>query len=307
MKVDACYAELIASLRQHIAEVYPPASWLGCEAENFTYFKNSALQAKAGKKAPVAHPPAAKPASDKPLLVPADADINPVKVAVNQVDRDLSNHKPPSLEEVEPLASQETSTTAKVIGTSQKPTPKTPEAAFKRTALTLEKISAPVGEEFGDLQKLWREKFPHLALIETIPPDDGAKEIALQWQVLSQIPEVVVLSFNETVREKCFLKNLTLAVQHNLAPACIIPIAALEGGNGWQSLLHAPSLKLLIANHGGLSTLPRFAKQFLEEPGGKNYWGKIPLHLLADLSLYMTEPHLKVTLWRNLCQLLRRR
>lgn len=309
MKVDVCYAELIAALKQHIAEAYPFSSWLECEEGNYAYFKNCALQAKTGKKIPTDSASISSPVAQKFHEMPATTDSKPVQVAAVPVAKNFTEPKAPPLidPEPEPLISQDSVTTAKVIGTSQKPETKPQEVGFKRTLPTLEKPPKAEQEGVGDLQKLWQEKFPHLPFIETIPPDDSAREIALQWQVLSHIPEVVVLAFGETAREKSFLKNLSLAVQYNIAPACIIPAAVLEGNDGWQTLLQAPRLKLLIANHSSLSALPAFVNHFREEPSsGRNYLGKIPLHLLADLSLYIAEPRLKVTLWRTLCQLLRR-
>lgn len=168
--------------------------------------------------------------------------------------------------------------------------------------VSLEPVASKSSQDFSEFWKLHSELFPHLPLIQNIPKDGAALKIKNSWQEESTIPPVIILSFKENEKEIAFLKNVAQAISLRLAKARVISASKWEKENGWDKLLNAPDLKLLIATDYDLYLRPELMKVYRENSQeGKHALNNIPLLLLSDLSLYLKEPQLKSLLWRAIC------
>ena len=69
-------------------------------------------------------------------------------------------------------------------------------------------------------------------------------------------------------------------------------------------MFHMKGIKLIISSDFGIYSFPnlmRYYREFQKTLGG------IPVLLLTDLSLYLTQPHLKAALWQTLRTMLEKK
>lgn len=147
--------------------------------------------------------------------------------------------------------------------------------------------------DFSDLWKFFKEKLPAISLSESIPDDAEGKRIANQYK--GPFIEVLLFSCNKE-KEKIFASNLQFAISHCLAPAKLLFLDEVET---WQKFLDNQSLQLIITDQICLKESPELSNRYQEK--------SIPFLLLSDLSLYVQQPLLKATLWRELCLRLKKK
>jgi hypothetical protein len=269
------FLQLIASTKSYIAQEYPAKSSIIADPETFNYFKMQAQQARVApsQKTVPASPPPSLPRSIDKVAMP-----QPAKVA-----------KEPEI-------------TPKTAPLPEIPKKQEPLIVEKKT-LKRETLESAKSRDFSALSKLWQDNYPHSPILNNIPSDEQAKLICQRWQYPPSIPEVVLLYFNENLHEKAFLSNVAAAITQYFAPAGLIAAAKAESEKNWDKLLSTPSVRLVIAHHHSLYTLPELTKNYCEDPvRGNHTLGRVPLLLLSDLSLYMQQPKLKIALWQSLCQ-----
>jgi hypothetical protein len=270
------YRNLLSDVKSLLLHDFPKEHWLNVNADTYSYFKGLALQSKPATPAPTPQRPPVpvQPVQNKPPAPPPPP--------------------PPS----QPIAQVKPET----------PPPPPPKPQVDKSPLTLEPLSAPTSIDFSETRKFFAEKFPQLELVDTIPPDHKAKEIANYWKLASASPEVIILSFNESAPEKSILQNMAAALTKSIAPTRVIEANKIEQEKGWNKLLQSENLRLIIASNYSIYSLPEFMNHYREDSQACMYFvGKIRLYLLSDLSLYIQQPQLKAPLWRALCDILSKR
>lgn len=170
------------------------------------------------------------------------------------------------------------------------------------SSLTLESLNPSPSQNLQEFWKIFKDHFPDYHLSETIPSDASAKKIKNAWSSTHEIPSVILLSFNEQVKQIHLLKNIAQAISLRFAPAKVLSASLLEEENLLDKMLNASHLRLVIASDYGLYLQPSLMRFYKEAPQkGKHYLHNTPLLLLSDLSLYLKEPQLKSLLWRAIC------
>lgn len=153
-------------------------------------------------------------------------------------------------------------------------------------------------DHFKDLMQLIE---PRLKILDIIPSDQKAKEIASSWKFKAKVGKITLLAFKENPKELFFIKELAKALHLLFQPTKIINAAALEKEDKWDFYLSQPHLKLLLITDTNLWKLKNLVKYYHENPTtGETFLKNTPVMLLPQISFYLKEPLMKKTLYENL-------
>lgn len=299
------YTELIALAQLHLLQEYAISDRLYAEKETYAYFRSQAARqatpspssrqvstqipaaspiTKASTTAPTPPPPKAKDS------IATANELEKIPVTIEQ-----PKAIPASIEKKAPFSSipQEVS---KTKGAKE----------IEKSSFALEMPPAAEEVDLNDIRKIISERVPHLKLIDDIPKDTEAKKNAALWQNKQPVPQVMILSFDETLKQKVFLDDLCFALEIYGIHAKIFSTYKIEQEKGWEPILKTQELRLVIANSHGIHGFPELMKHYREVPRqARHYLQNIPLFLLSDLSFYFKEPALKLSLWKALQGILR--
>lgn len=299
------YRELIALAQLYLLENHALKERILVDSQTFNFFKAEANLRKT--KASQAPRLSSEPPSEKinRAALPAHPNGPPPETLPVQPS------KPPQTLPLD-LPSFPVAPPKKINEIPKKPAPsaaiteKQPIKTSKKKSelFTLEPMLESASSDFSEIRKIVTERFSTLTLLDDIPSDAGARKINNAWQAEIVISEVVILSFNEAFKQKAFLNNMAWAICQHLAPASVLSAQKFEL-DGWNALLQAKELRLIIASDYAIHAMPGLMKHYREaQKQGKFYLDKVPLCLLSDLSLYLKEPHLKLPLWKAICDML---
>ena len=143
---------------------------------------------------------------------------------------------------------------------------------------------------------------PELALLDAIPDDKTAKQIANRWKTKNQSAPISILSSGELPQHKALLEEIAVALNVYFGEARLIVGDPIEKEKEWKTFLSVGSLKLIVICDSTLWQLHNLRQFYKETPAtGVRTLGDVPIFLLPDLSLYMKDPLLKRSLWKALC------
>ena len=286
------YADLIKAFQLYIDQQDLKGKWISTDRQTYEYF----LQL-ASKKTPANRKPT-QPTQKETLPLRAQAALispphaQPVSLPIQVSSPAVITHpinKVPAMPIIE--ESLKKPEPAIEVKSSSKDT-------LHQKLIATETMPASSPTDFTEMRTFFKEKLPNVLLSETIADDSEAKILAQRWK--APPAEIVVLSFSDHPREKAFLTNLSFALNQCFGSAKLISATKVEEEKGWDQLLKAKNLRLVIASHNSLHALPELMKLYHEEASGKHKLGRTQLFLLSDLSLYMQQPSLKASLWREL-------
>ncbi len=153
------------------------------------------------------------------------------------------------------------------------------------------------------MRPFFEKNLPELVLIDPIPDDRIARQIANRWKTKNQAAPISILTSGELPKHKIFLSEIALALDAFCSPAKLIEAEAIEKENGWKLFLSSDHLKLILICDSTLWQLASLRQFYKENPAmGNRVLGSTPVFLLPDLSLYLKDPLLKRSLWNNLCR-----
>jgi hypothetical protein len=172
----------------------------------------------------------------------------------------------------------------------------------KESPFYLDPLDPPPPSDCLEFKKIFTEYFPHYPLIDQIPTDQIAKKMKSMWKTNLNLFPILILSFTEKEKELQFLKNLAQAITLHFAPAQVISGIKIEQEKKWDQWLKKSDRRLVMASDHGFYLMPELMKSYQEGPRqGKYSLNQIPLLLLSDVSLYLSQPQLKPLLWRAIC------
>jgi hypothetical protein len=280
MNISQQISELAALIQLHLTQEHGPKDWLSADAETYSFFKKLALMQKVNPKPPTAAHPA--PSSSSPS---SGAFKQPSLPAAPAIKPTPPSHLP--AEEKKPIAKPSSAAASSPEKKPSKP----------KEFLSLHPMAPAPALNLNDIRTIVAEKFPSQQILDHLPDDTSAK--TLQKSV--KIPDILVLSFDETEGSLLFLRNMTKAITDKIASAELIEAQKIENDKGWERLLKSPDLRLIIANEKALKTFPECMQFYRDatQPGLAKL-GNVPLFLLLDLELYQQDLNLKKVLWKNL-------
>ncbi|MFA5250338.1 MAG: hypothetical protein WC371_02885 [Parachlamydiales bacterium] len=213
---------------------------------------------------------------------------------------------PPALEEkIPPPPSLKTITLNKapfpILPPLVRPSEPAPALEKKTDFREMEKPIPVLPVSFQHFKDLLFLVDPNLKILEEIPEDTKAKEIASSWKLKAKVGRITILSYGETEKELFFLKELARAVHLLFQPTKIINAASLEKENKWEAYLNQPHLKLMIISDSSLWKLKNLLTHYHENPiSHETFLKNTPLLLMPQISLYFKEPLMKKTLYETL-------
>lgn len=163
----------------------------------------------------------------------------------------------------------------KTVAVKPPPVPKT----FDKEKVEYESVS-----QFNEVKLFYQLHAPNIS-IKAIP-DEIKKGIEVKRGV------VLLLAFSS--HHLSFLKNVSVAIENKFNLPCTVEL--VDDKYIWKER----GFKKVIASGYGVDG---YFKSHLKEEG---CLGQTPLMALPDLTQYFNEPHLKKSLWIELCQELRK-
>ncbi len=164
---------------------------------------------------------------------------------------------------------------------------------------TLEPLPEGKVLELSEFKVLYANRFPNHPILGH-PLEDSEAHSSAQQDTSEQYPQVVLLSFSGNPKISAFLQNLARSIQLRWKlKTNVIAAHQWEQEKAWEGLLTNSATKLILASDYGLQTLPELLKHYKEAPKQSHHFlGNKPLLLLSDITVYMRETHLKLTLWQ---------
>jgi len=119
----------------------------------------------------------------------------------------------------------QTQTTPRPVAVKPKPAPQKKQPSEpKSKSIPIERETLPSAPktEFADLKKIISEHFPNQKILDFVPDDTRAKEIAAKWKKQAIAPEVIILHSTATSQERLFLENVARAIEIRFCPAVVM-------------------------------------------------------------------------------------
>ncbi len=270
------YRELITLTRDYLKQEHSDNERLFVTATDFLYFYDYAVKKKKAA-IPISAPTA--PKKEEPAFKVEEPPRPSLKTA-------------PALEVI--AKKQPTVTSRPPLPLPAIDTSKSAPSSSKEDLFFIPASPASiVKENTSELFKLIATSLPHLHLVNEPPDDSQARLIANTWQQ-KRTPQVIILSFDEIQTHLEFLQNVAKAIHGRGYSVEVIKI----GKEATLDPLFEEKLQLIIGNDSSLHTFPNLSKHYRESTkSGKHYLKEIPLLLLSDISFYLKEPSLKLSLW----------
>ncbi len=153
------------------------------------------------------------------------------------------------------------------------------------------------------IRAVLKKTSPDLKILEQIPDDAKAKQIAERWKTKNQSASISLLSYGEPPEHKKLLQEIAATLEASFGDARLIEAEPLEKENLWETFFSSDRIKLLIVCDVTLWQLHKLRGFYKENPvEHTRKLGGFPLLFLPDLSLYFKDPSLKRSLWKALCQ-----
>jgi hypothetical protein len=309
MSLQIQYAELLKLTQEHLLQEFKSDQRLYAESETYEYFRQQALRAKGLASPNKAQSPQSPQASITNITNNTPSNSQPQALLTSIPLTAASGHAPQKTPEVpkkmeSPLAQTEFQTSISEQSSLEKPLEVTAKKFPSAKNFILEPLANTTPPHFNELRKAAEETSSHFKFLSEVPSDSN---VHLSPETVSKRPiTVAILSFNEPPKQHALLVNLARALEVYDEQLEIISAFKTEADNNWNSLLKNPSLRLVIASSHFMESCPLLHKYYRESAKqAKHYLGDKPLLLLSDISFYLKEPKLKLSLWEAIKALLK--
>lgn len=279
MNSTQIFQELISLLRLHLLQEYSIKEAIWSSPQNYLFFKEVI--------------------SVPPTVLPTPPPVTPTKIStISQPPVKKPQIIPAKIEQPAQIKFSPSEPKKQITEEqTQSPPP---------TFFTLDPPLYPESESFHDIRKLMQTQFPEYVILEYPPDDAEAKAIANSWKTAQTPPEVVILISSPSQLELGFLKNLAKALEvYGIKLPAIINADQLDHDQGWEKLFQNPKLRLILSSQAIINSRSELIHSYREVLENSNrYLKHVSLIILSDLSLYLKEPTLKPSLWKELCKVL---
>lgn len=301
MSLKEDFSQLLALTQLHLLQYYGSKGTLTTDFQNYQYFKKLTIKQKPQQKKEISSSPPS-PYSQKPIQGTKLAPVSSKPAIPLPQPVENRSHVPIQKEPLDhpPKAPQKT-------GKLKEFSPPVPNEIISKESgsFTLEPMITKSEMDLREIRQMISVNFPSQKIVDPLPYVYETKKAESLHK--EPIPDVIILTFDESSEEKALLRNMANAIQGKLNVSAM-PLSAteLEKEVSWETLLHTKNLRLIITCSKSLTTIPNLQQYVKEFPKtGKFYAGRVPLCLLGDLSQYLKEPQRKGTLWNTIQELLR--
>ncbi|MBS0653635.1 MAG: hypothetical protein JSR39_08970 [Verrucomicrobia bacterium] len=157
-----------------------------------------------------------------------------------------------------------------------------------------------------EIVKTLRKIAPALIISDHIPDDQNAKKIASAWKEKLSGIDVVLLALNSLPDTIELMKNLAKAIQKDLGQVKLMSGERLEQEKRWDLFFQTNTFRLVIASPG-MEQYPDLLKHYKALPAQQSaFLANTPLIVLEPASVYTDSPDKKISLWKSLCQTLKK-
>lgn len=253
------------------ARAQPPQAWIFASPEEVRFFQSCAEQHPHRPEPKLAAAPQKRPETARPS--PPIQKTTPEKRPVQE----------------SPLPAEKFVKEANVR----------PEPLDKKTA-------EPSVRPSEEIVKTLRKIAPALIISDQVPDDHIAKKIASAWKEKLSGVDVVLLALNSLPDTIELMKNLAKAIQKDLGQVKLISGDRLEQEKRWDLFFQTNAFRLIIASPG-MEQYPDLLKHYKALPAQQSaFLANTPLIVLEPASAYTDSPDKKISLWKNLCQMLKK-
>lgn len=279
------YRDLIILAQNFLKQEYPVGERLFVDPIDYLYFYDYAVKSK--KKMQSRQEPliqktetAVRASQPEPVERPAVISVQPLSVS-------------DSTKKTTKESAQSSTIEIKGIDTSKSISPLSEGLQFFIPGAP----SPATKENTAELFTLVAKTVPHLQLIKDPPPDDQGRLIANAWQQQQLTSQILILTFDEVTTHLEFLTNVEKAIRARGYTVGIINGEKWEKENRWNSVIEGKP-RLIIGSYSGITSSPHLFRFYSESTkNAKHFIEKIELLLLSDISFYLKEPSLKLSLW----------
>lgn len=160
-----------------------------------------------------------------------------------------------------------------------------------------------IEDNFSDIKNIITKISPNIQISDEILDDKLAKQKAQKYKLKSIAANLTILAYKENEKHYKFLEKLSLALNNYFYPSKLISAYVIEKENNWDIFFSENEIFLIISSDYTIFELPNLRKHYKENPSNKEkYLDNIPLFLLPDISIYLKEPSLKISLFKTLQQ-----
>ena len=315
------YQELVTLSRHYLLQEYPQSEkveWIESSLENYTFFKTIALE----KTAPQSKPnnqnslttnnansslkTLLTPSTRSPVLSPSlpfppqptQAELVASRTIINVEEKNLIKKN-----EEEKLHSPSSKAQTSILNNEPETKVETIITTTIDQKILLQPFTKQPLQDLNDLKKIILEKFPQWHFIEKIPGPELISEGAPTAAPQQMKSSILILSLNEPLKHKVFLENIAKVLKKNSQKPTFANASIIEKEKKWMELLMTSSINFVIASQATLQQLPELMKLYCQNEE-KHFLQNKPFLLLSDLSLYLKQPQLKFSLWKDLQKLL---
>lgn len=197
-----------------------------------------------------------------------------------QTPQPAARAQPPPPRKAPPLAPRKRAAPPKPA--EEKPQKPVSQDPPQRSETKAEKIR----KDFRELRLILQEKAPKLKVVDEIPDDALAKQIANAWK--DSVPEVAVITINPTKAHLELLEKIAGAINGVGFRAKV-----LIGEQQWERLFNTPHLRLVLVPQETLDSHPEFKKM-----------ESVEVCPLLPIETYIETPKEKAALWKEIRRLL---
>lgn len=293
------YESLLSLARQFLLQEHSPKSHLNVHPTSYNLLKTDLVPS-----APVTPLASSTPYRHAAAVSGSAAPRSQTRAAPGQIPlSDIENRAPQSIINPEPILKRDVNEVKRAEPPSslksdlQKPKGSTE----SKSAIQLEKLSAPNEINIEEFKQLMKTHFPHYPLQDTILGNPAAQSPGPNKPKTSSIPPVAILSFYTDSPSQTFLINLAGAIEKQGIAARIFSAFKINQEGKWNSFLNANGLKLILASVDQFQTIPALLKSYKAVHPSSPQLQKleeIDVLPIFDPSEYLSNPQLKTALWK---------
>jgi hypothetical protein len=206
-------------------------------------------------------------------------------------------------EKIEPLLKELSPTALPLNKTDEIISSKAIKNDIENKKIKLDEKPNIIEDNFNDIKNIVSKISPNTKICDESLDDKVAKQRAQKYKLKNIAANLTILAYKENEMHYKFLEKISIALNNYFYPSKVISAYTIEKENNWDMFLSENEIFLIIASDYTIFELPYLRKHYKENPSSKEKFLKnIPLFLLPDISMYLKEPTLKISLFKTLKQ-----